>query len=523
MSMSTNSKEYYWVLVVSLLILALSSAPILTGYAAQTSEQRFIGTFYDRQDYAVHLAMMHYGEQSNWHYQLRFTTEPHNSVYIRTFYVVLGHIGSWFGIPASLLFQVARLGFGLLALFAIYRLMIRIFSSTGERRLAFVLAAIGAGLGWLQMPLGLTPDPNISPFDMWHIDAYILMGISLFPHFSATIAALVLAVTAFIDHLHKPSWQNIAIIAASAIFVQIVNPIAFILADIAMAGAFVFISWKNRKVDGQILLTLGLLAIIQIPLFVYSLILLTRDPAWAVFTRQNATLSPPPLYLLFGFGLFWPFVIFGVLKAIRNKDERLGWAVFWTFFAFSLAYLPFAIQRRFLLAVTIPLAVLATSSLVDFSAWLGNRLHLGKFTGAWLVAAFTALSPLILLAAYSTNITLRPGILFEPVALVAAVDWLGENSAPDDVVLATEPTAQLVAIRTPLRLFFGHEMETLHYREKSQMVEQFYRGGRPADWLAAEGVDWVVFGPHEKEWGQVSLNLPVAFQNDQVVIYKVMP
>jgi hypothetical protein len=521
--MSTHAKEYCWALVVSLLILALSSAPVLTGCATQTSEQRFIGTFYDRQDYAVHLAMMHYGEQGSWNYQLRFTTEPHNSVYIRTFYVVLGHIGGWFSIPTPLLFQISRLGFGLLALCAIYRLMTRIFSSTGERRLAFVLAAIGAGLGWLQMPLGLTPDPNISPFDMWHIDAYILMGISLFPHFSATIAALVLAVTAFLDHLQKPRWQNIAFIAACAIFVQIVNPIAFILADVAMVGAFVFACWKNRKVDWQIFLTLCLLAIIQIPLLLYGLILLTRDPAWAIFTLQNATLSPPPLYLFFGFGLFWPFVIFGTLKALQNRDAKLGWAIFWAFFAFSLAYSPVAIQRRFLLAITIPLAILATPALINFSVWLSSQLRLGKLTGAWLVVALTALSPLILLAAYSANMTLRPGLLFESTALVDAVDWLGENSAPDDVVLAAEPTAQLVAIRTPLRLFLGHEMETLHYREKSQLVEQFYRDGQSADWLAAKGVDWVVFGPHEKEWGNVSLNLPVVFQNDQVVIYEVMP
>ncbi len=523
--MNTHLKEYRWPLVVSLLILALSSAPILAGYAAQTPGQRFIGAFSDRQDYAVYVAMMQYGGQGNWDYEFRFTTEAHIGAYLRTFYVVLGRLTGWTGLSPSLIFQAARLFFGLLACLAIYHLMTRVFTAIAQRRLAFVLAIMGAGLGWLQVPLHLVPNPGISPIDFWLIDAYVFFDIAVFPHFAAVIAALALSISIFLDHQQNPRWRNIALIAGCALFVQIVNPIAFILADCAMIGAFAFSCWHNRRFDWASAFALGLLAVIQIPILAYSLALLTQDPVWAEYNRQNVTSSPPPIYYLLGFGLLWPFAVIGAVRALRKPDASVGWAVVWVLFALGMAYFPIAIQRRFLLAIGIPLTALAIPVIVAFSEWLHRRLHLSKLTGAIVIVAFTTLTPLLMVSAYSADMAKRPADMFEPAALVQAADWLNKIGTSEQVVLAAEPTAQLIAIRTHLRLYFGHVMETLYYAEKAQAVENFYRGKQPAGWLKTQGIDWVIFGPHEKLWGQHapdSPNLQIAFQNELVTIYRVV-
>ncbi len=523
--MNTFVKEYRWPLVVSLLILALGSAPILAGYAAETASQRFIGAVFDRMDYSVHLAMMHYGAQGGWDYQFRFTTEAHTGAYLRIFYVALGHFANWTGFSPATIFETARLGFGLLACLAIYRLMMRVFPATDQRRVAFILAILGAGLGWLQAPLGLLPDPGISPIDLWLFDAYIFFSIAVFPHYAAVIAVLALALTAFLDQLQNPHWRNIMIIAICALFTQIINPIAFVLIDCAMAGAFFFSCWRKRSFDWVSACALGLLALIQIPLLMYSFILLTRDPAWAEYNRQNITLSPPPVYLLLGFGLFWPFVFFGVIKAFRERDKGLGWAVMWSAFAVVMAYFPVIIQRRFLLAIGIPLAVLATPVIVEFSDWLHRHLSLSKLTGAIIVVALTIMTPILMISASSMDMARQSGQAFEPVALVQAVDWLGQHSAPDDVVLAVERSTQLIAIRIPARFYFGHPMETLHYNDKAREVENFYRGLQPEGWLENLPVNWVIFGPHEQQWSLSpphSPHLEIAYQNDQVTIYRVV-
>jgi hypothetical protein len=517
-------KEYRWVLLVSILILAFGSLPLITGYTAQNQEQRFIGTFFDRSDYAVHLAMMHYGEQGGWGYQLRFTTELHTIVFVRTFYVVLGHLGGWFHLPTESLFQVARLFFGFLACLSIYRLLRRVFPTIEQRRLAFLLAMLGSGVGWFQVLSGLTSTNNF-PIDLWFIDAYPLFGINLFPHFSAVIAALATAITAFLDLTRQTRWQNIAIIAACALFVQIVNPIAFILADASIAGVVAFAWWQTRRLNLRLVLNLGVIAALQIPLLLYSFILLTRDPTWALFTSQNVTLSPSLTFYLLGFALFWPFVIAGMIRALREQEPGFGWAFIWTISAFGLAYLPVYIQRRFLLAITLPLAVLATPSILDFSYWLGARLRMQKYSGAAIITALASLSTLMLIGTYSLTMKNRPAALFEPAALVQAVDWLGKNGTPDDVVLASEPSSQLVAMRTPLRLYFGHVMETLHYDEKTLEVQSYFQGNRPGSWLQAQGITWVINGPHEKTLTKNPLEGPeleIAYQNDQVIIYRVV-
>ena len=524
--MSTFRNEYRWVLVVALVIVLFASVPLFVGYGSQTADQRFVGAIYDRQDYSVHLAMMHYGAAGGWDYQLRFTTEQHTATYLKTFYVALGHLTGWMGVQLDVVFHVVGALLGLLVCLLIYRLLTRIFPGVNQRRFALVLIICGSGFGWIQIPFGLLPDPKIWPIDVWLIDAYIFFSIALFPHFSALIAALVLALTAFLDHLEQPRWRHIAIMAACALFVQMVNPVVFGLADIAMLGAFVFSCWQKRSFNRLSALTLGLLAIIQLPLLAYSYNLLTRDPSWAVFTTQNATPSPPPIYLLLGYGLFWPFAVLGAINAFRRPSAGSGLAVFWAVATFTLAYLPLAIQRRFLLAATIPLGILAMPTIFEFSAWLGNRVSIRKSTGAVMIVMLTSLGSLFLVALYSINISARPANLFEPLALVQAVDWLGKHGGANDVVLASEPTAQLVAMRTPLRLYFGHEMETLYFDAKQSQVKSFYSGLQPQSWLAGLPINWVVYGPHEKELGTVAPagpDLKIVYQNDSVTIYKVTP
>ncbi|MGC1379203.1 MAG: hypothetical protein WA821_23435 [Anaerolineales bacterium] len=523
--MSTQVKEYRWVLIVSILIVLLGSLPLIVGYALQTPDQRFVGTMYDRQDYAVHFAAMQHGAQGNWDYQIRFSTEPLTPTYLKTFYVALGHLNGWMGIPFDVIFQAARILLGLLACISIYRLLTRIFPAVNQRRLAFVLAILGAGLGWVQVPLGLLPDPKIWPIDIWLIDAYVFFSIALFPHFSALIIAMTLALTAFLDHLQRPDWRNVVVMALCALFAQILNPVVFALADFSMAGAFVFACWQKRRFDWASALTLVFLAIIQIPLLLYSWNLLTRDPSWAVFSSQNFTPSPPPVYVLFGFGLFWPFAIVGAIRAARKPEAGSGLAFSWVAVALILAYLPVEFQRRFLLGITVPLTILATPVILDFSAWLHRRARVSKAAGAIMVGALISLGSLFLVLINSANVASRPPNLFEPAALVQALDWLGQNGAADDAVLASEPTAQMVAIRTPLRLYFGHEMETLHFADKAREVEAFYRGQQPESWLASLPVTWVVFGPHEREWSSTpprSPRLKLAYQNEQVSIYRMV-
>jgi len=81
-------------------------------------------------------------------------------------------------------------------------------------------------------------------------------------------------------------------------------------------------------------LALGALALTQLPLLIYNFTLLNSDPTWSQFTRQNQTLSPPPVYYLWGFGLLWLFALIGTISAFRQRKEALLASAAWVVVGF---------------------------------------------------------------------------------------------------------------------------------------------------------------------------------------------
>src|SRR5512143_2351874 len=106
--LSHNRKSILLFALMSTLIMAWGSVPDWAGYAAQDSHSSFTGTYFDAQDYAVHVAMIRAGMQGAWGYNLRFTSEPQQTAYIRLFYVVLGEADRVLNIDPELLYQIVR-------------------------------------------------------------------------------------------------------------------------------------------------------------------------------------------------------------------------------------------------------------------------------------------------------------------------------------------------------------------------------------------------------------------------------
>jgi hypothetical protein len=521
---ATNKKDFLWIFIVSLLILVLGSIPIWEGYQAQTEELRFRGTYYDTQDYAVHMASMETGRHGEWKYQFRFTTEPHRPAFIKLFYTVLGHVSTWLGLASEFTFQLARLIFSFIALFALYKLMKQVFPELFWARIAFLLAALGSGLGWLQLIFNWT-STRITPIDFWLADDYVFFSLSVFPHFAFVTSGMCIALSLWLDFLEKKRWVNIVYIALTAILVQFVNPIAFATVDLSLGGAALFSWWRTQKISRQDIEALVAIAIAQVPLLAYNFLVLNNDPLWSQFTAQNQTLSPPPDYYLWGFALFWPLAVLGMILAVRTRSNALGAAVLWVISAFLLAYAPVYIQRRFLQNITIPMAILATVGLKrlfetaaiqrpDMTRWRSSLVLLFVF--------LTSVSSIQMGLGQGAYLQTYPENLYYPASLDSAMQWFRENARYNDFILASEQTSQVLAQKVGLRAYFGHEMETLHYKTKQMEVQSFFQGRLPE--LAHKPIKWIVYGPFEKEISpnfQPADNLKLVYDDQTLRIYQV--
>jgi hypothetical protein len=386
------------------------------------------------------------------------------------------------------------------------------------------LAALGSGLGWLQLVFNWTPRP-ITPIDFWLIDSYVFFSLSLFPHFTFVTAAMCLALRWWLEFLEAQDWKRIIAIGLIAIIVQFVNPIAFATVDASFLGSALFGWWRDRKIRRGEILALLAVALFQMPLLLYNFTVLSRDPLWSQFTAQNQTLSPSPEYYIWGFAFFWPLALPGFIMAFRSKQNALGAAVFWVMSGFALAYAPFYIQRRFLQNITIPLAILATAGLIGLLQQATIRapgLTRWRFSLTALLLVLSSLSSLQLGLSQVAYLQTHPQTLYYPASLDLAVDWFREHAQYNDFVLASEQTSQVLAQKAGLRVYLGHEMETLSYKDKSRQVQTFFRGESPE--IAVKPVAWVVYGPLERQLGpgfKIPDNTQLVYNSPDLQIYQV--
>jgi hypothetical protein len=521
-----DKKDLLWFSCIAVFILALGSLPNWIARAAETNNLLFRGLFSDQADYSVHVSMMQAGRMGDWAYQMRFTSEPHNPAFLRMFYITLGHISKWIGLAVEPTYHLARWALGFSALYFIYRLCLRFFAVRNRARLAFLFVALGSGLGWLQLMLGAPLEP-ISPIDFWLIDAYVFFSISLFPSFAFTIMLMAAALDLYLDYLETPSWKKIGFVSLLAIVSQTTNPIAFATVDAAFAGATLFQWRRDGKVNRAHIPGLGLVAVSQIPLLLYNFIILSRDPIWSQYTTQNQTLSPPPSFYFWGFALFWPPAIFGIYRAVKARSPAWSALSAWAVGGFLLAYLPVFIQRRFLLGVTIPLGMLAASGLFETSNFISAknqnlRMRANAIALAYILLA--SVSSLYLALGLSLHMQTRPESAFYPQDLEDAFAWLDKNAAPNDFALGDMQTGQLLGQRTRQKAYLGHEMETLYVENKAAIVQAYYRGLAPPDWLSQTPIRWVIYGPYERELApnfQAQNTLKIVYQNETVSVYEV--
>lgn len=520
-------RETIALVLAATLLLVWSSLPNWSGYLAQDAQHAYGGAYFDPQDYAVHTTMLRTGLRGAWAYSLRFTSESHSAAYVRMFYVVLGELDRLTGLSPEMIFEISRWVFGYTALFAIYLLARRAFDGEVQLRKwsAFFLIVAGAGLGWMQRSLGWVPGP-ITPIDYWLIDAYVLFSLSLFPHFALTLTLMCVAWLVYLDYLDLGGWLRILVVVLAAATTQMINPVAFMVVDVALLASTLLYALKTSSPPHTRWIGLAAVAVSQIPLLIYNVHILTGMPVWSQYTAQNQTPSPPPVYYLWGFGLFWPPALVGAQQAFRQRSMILLACVAWLATGFVLAYAPFPIQRRFLLGITIPLGLLATRGLADSLAFLSQR-------SGWLLRRTRALTLLAILLVSIGTLTFypartwytltKPPELFYPRSLDAAFSWISRKTEPDDLILATPRTSQLIAQNTGRRVFVGHEMETLDYTTKVREIESYYRGEMPHSWLVQNHIRWVMYGPFESQIApdyQPGPDLEFALQGGDVFIYR---
>lgn len=523
--------EWRWVITVSSALVLLAFVPLMWIALRGTGEWQFMGMLHNPLDGASYLSKMALGARGDWLVHFQHTPEAHDGAFIQVLYLLLGHLSRISGISSLVLFHVVRAGAALAMYAAIYQLGAVIWVRVRARRLFFIVASVGSGLGWLFAPLLNStefPDFPLLP------EAFPFYSTLMNPHFPLTIALLALLAAMFIivfrpggeaDPTVRSGWAAAGLLSIALAFLY---PQALVPFIAAITLFWLTIVLRERHLPREV--TRWLLAVIlpALPLAAYYLLIVRYNPAMAEWNRQNVTAAPPLYIFLLGFGLPLLVGLPAIWRALR-RFERDGdrFMLLWLIAILVIVFLPTSTQRRFAVGLMLPIAYFTARAIED--VWLPrlNRRR-RRLAPAIFFPLIAVSSAVMLFLPALPAISGSPAAsvpIFLPREYIGMFDWLTAHSEPDAVILASPVVSAWIPGWAGRRVVYGHPYETLEAGQKQAEVEAWFAAGVPtdecADLLRRYGVRYVVVGSMERALGEsaclAALN-PVA-QSDTVTVY----
>jgi len=554
-----NAHEYRFVLVFSVVALAVTSIPYALGAAWATEDRVFGGFVYAVEDCYSYLAKMRQGAEGAWLFHVAYTPEPHRGALFFPFHLLLGKVAALLtgggsstvseatlagGLTARMVwvYHGARVAFGLVLLVTVYRFLAACTERVPVRRLAWLMVTFGGGLGWLLVALGQPNWLGSTPLDFYLPEGFTFLVLYGFPHIALSrtlllwgllfllraweehpkpevgspnhasrithhvsrftfhvsrITHYVLRITYHASRLPALKWAVLSGLAW--LLMALIVPFYVAVAWAVTGAAWLALGLRRRRVLFREGVLASVAALVPVPVVAYSAWAFTTDPVYATWAAQNQILSPHPLHYLAAYGIPLSLAALAVRDAWRR--ERWGWlALAWVGAVPVLVYLPFNLQRRLVEGVQVPLSLLASLGILSFR-WRGMRLRL--LLGVLLVGL--PLTNVMLVAGNCMSLRGEPAPIYRDIGEVAALDWLNEQAESDDVVLAAYETGNYLPTRVQARAFVGHGPESVRADEKKALVARFFDARTDDAWrrrlLAQYGVDYVFWGPAEQDLG----------------------
>ncbi|HEX2980019.1 MAG TPA: hypothetical protein VHO48_07130 [Anaerolineaceae bacterium] len=495
---------------VILAIVLITGIPYLVAYLSAGSEMVFGGFLLNPIDGSSYLAKMYQGWEGSWKFTLPYTAQPGDGGYLFLFYLFLGQLARWFGISLGLTFHIARI-LGSIALgLALFRFFQSIFPDDRDQKRAYFLAFIGSGSGWLAFLFGQMPA------DFWVAEAFPILSSYANPHFPFSLALILTILTIQPARLleRKTIWVALASLALSTLL-----PFGVVVSLVVLCGTGLWTYLEERRLEWVKPVTV---AAAGAPMMIYQLALTLQDPVIAGWNAQNLTPSPALWDLIVATSPAFLLALIGLKPALQRNDRATRMLLVWAVGGMILLYVPFSLQRRFMLGFYIPLAALA---IIGLNELVKDKARWSRLGFAGLVILSVPTTMVVLLAGFSGMI-MRDPMIYLTRGEAQALTWVQQNTPGDALIIAGPETGLLIPAYSGRRVIYGHPYETVDAKTREGEVDEFFADGwsrSRGEYLQDERIDYVWVGPREKTLGSVAVpgEYPVVYQANDVTIYQV--
>lgn len=516
-----------FVLSIILFVIAVTGIPYLLAATTAAPDFAFGGFLLNPIDGNSYLAKMQLGWQGEWLFTLPYSSEPGAGALLFTFYIFLGHLSRLTGLPLLITFHLVRLVSLVVMLLALHRFLRAVFPDPAMQRMAFGLAALGSGMGWLALPLGSLTS------DFWVAEAYPFLSAYANPHFPLGLALLLSILTLPNRAAPGADWHSGLLgewpAGIAAFLLALVSPFGVVIA-LMVLGAFAALealspNSKNRIPPGDSIknLILGRFAWVLLgggPLLLNYSWVAASHPQLSAWNAQNLTPSPPMWDLVLSLSPALILALPGGWWAVRRGNAEQRILVVWAVLGLLLMYLPLGLQRRFIQGLYVPLvglAVLGVALLTQPRARVYKSLVIALF-------ALALPTNLIILMLAGHGIQTRDPWLYLSAGESQALSWLATHTPQEALVLAAPQTGLFIPAHSGRRVFYGHPFETIDAERRAALVRAYFIGDPESEaGLLLDRADYVFVGPRERalSGGAFDPGWPVTYRNEDVSIYAV--
>lgn len=505
-----------------LLVLVFSGLVLLPYYLAFQAPAEnavFQGMLVNPSDGQTYLAKMYQGWQGHWRFTLPFTSDPGEGVYLFLYYLFLGHLARWFGLPLILVYHLARWLGSLFMLWSLFHFFKSLGFGNKQLFYTFSLSILGAGLGWLFTLWGIITS------DFWVAEAYPFLSAYTNPHFPLSLGLMIFLLREDyqkVTSLHRENYLVLGKISLATVCLALLSPFGVVLVLLIQFTKLLWqLIWQeryrttqaewipsgakfSREVIQAKLIPLLLISIFGLPILIYYQIIVRVHPGLSAWNAQNLTPTPPFWDVLISFSPIIFLAVFGALGVLRKNSWQPDTLVTWTVISLVLLFIPWGLQRRFMMGLYIPmvaLAVLGTQYLtVDFS-----RIRRYIFLIVFLLSIPTPLK--VILASWHGVETQDPHLFLSSGEQECLV-WIEENTSPNALILASPDMGLFIPAQTGRRVVYGHHFETVHAESELKTLLQVLRQegdfSQPLavqKYLQLRKVDYLFWGAREAKIG----------------------
>ncbi|MBI4426133.1 MAG: hypothetical protein HY567_01005 [Candidatus Kerfeldbacteria bacterium] len=540
--MTVGSIEKRWLVLMSLVIVAVANVPLLLGFLTTPSGTVYTGIDSTAPgDVNVYLSYLEQARQGNLVFRDLFTTESQTGTLFNPFWLVLGWLGGSIGLPPLATYLLARLVLGFLLLLVIYWAASFFFTDVRHRRLAWLLASVAGGVGawaapFIEAHFGNSLPGGAWPMDLWVSEAFTWLSLHHSPHFLAASILIVVTVVILIRVAEAGQWRRGWLAGATMAVLFSFHPFHVVSLALVTAGLLLVVVLTETKRFWPVLGGYTLAWLVAAPMVGYQAWSALRDPVGAGRAAQNILPTTWPWVTVVSYGFLLVAAVVGAVMLWRGGPLRRRLLVAWGAAHLVAIYAPVFFNRRLTHGLNIVLALLAAPAVLGLFDWLKRQSSLKKFHEAVALSLFVVLFGLSPLWVYGQDLSFLldrgrnfPYYFYLSTDYRDAFVWLRQNTPLKSVVLSSDITGNFVPAWAGRTAVIGHNVETLEFSRKRQELQQFFDPATGDDWrrqwLSEQNVTHLTLGPWEIRLGSYQPNntplLAPVFQRGSVTVYAV--